>query len=849
MRKAILALGMIVLVGGLLAWQGAANPPLTEQTSEAIPEASKQQVLATYGKLPLSFEANQGQTDEQVKFLSRGGGYTLFLTSTEAVLVLRKAEAPPPQHATDAMPMTREPETAESSTPTVLRMKLLGANRDPQVAGLDELPGKSNYFIGNDPKEWRTNVPHYRKVKYQSVYSGIDLVYYGTSQRQLEYDFIVAPGHDPKAIALKFEGADNLEVDAQGDLLVHLEDEEVRFQKPYVYQESSGARQEIAGGYVLNAKNEVTFEVASYDVNRPLIIDPVLSYSTYLGGSGVDSGFAIAADAAGNAYLAGQTSSPNDFPVTPAAFQTTFVGPNWDGFVTKLNADGSALLYSTYLGGNGFDRAEAIAVDDAGNAYVTGRTSSGDFPTANPLQLANNGGSDAFVTKISADGSALVYSTYLGGTGDDAGIPLRTTQGIAVDATGNAYVTGTTVSVDFPTTAGAFQTALGGFWDAFVAKLNADGSGLIYSTYLGGVSGDRAFSIAVDDGGNAYVTGGAGPGFPTASVLQPTSGGSSDAFVTKLNADGSAIVYSTYLGGNDFDLGEGIAVDSAGNAYVTGQTSSGNFPTASALQPTFGGSIDAFVTKLNADGSAIVYSTYLGGNEIDLGTDIAVDASGNTYVTGSTNSPNFPTANPFQGTLGSSLFPGDAFVTKVNADGSGLIFSTYLGGSGQENTCLCGGIATDPAGGTYVTGDTVSVGDFPTANPLQSAFAGGVDAFVAKFTFAVGVSIDIKPGNDPNAINPADSGLTAVAILTTETFDATTVSPTTVQFGSAGASLEHKLGHLKDVDGDGDLDLVLHFRTQESGILCGDTEASLTGETFDGQAIQGSDSFVTVGCS
>jgi hypothetical protein len=740
----------------------------------AVPSAQPQ-LVAAYGKLPLSFEANQGQTDASVKFVSRGRGYALFLTATEAVLELRISDfglrngsrerataASPSQQPAIRNPSRRSrdpqsevagPESAiRNPKSEILRLRLVGANPSPRVRGLDELPGKSNYFIGNDPSKWRTNVPTYAKVECRQVYPGVNLVYYG-NQQQLEHDFVVEPGADPSAIRLAIEGADKLEVDAAGDLVLHAAGGDVRLRKPVLYQEVEGVRREIAAGYVLGSgippgaggtrgvprarfsrsgvptpalhrqseTVEVSFEVGAYDRAQALVIDPVLVYSTYLGGSSEDYGFGIAVDSAGNAYVTGRTASTN-FP-TASPLQAAYGGSDWDAFVAKLNAAGSALVYSTYLGGSGSDELGfGIAVDSAGNAYVAGQTTSTNFPTASPLQAASGGGYDAFVAKLNAAGSALLYSTYLGGSGGDFG------QGIAVDSSGNAYVMGRTNSTNFPT-ASPLQATYGGAGDAFVAKLNAAGSALVYSTYLGGSGSDGGLGIAVDSSGNAYVTGCTfSTNFPTVSPLQAASGGGGDAFAAKLNAAGSALLYSTYLGGSGEDSGLGIAVDSPGNAYVTGNTTSTNFPTASPLQPAFvGGSTDAFVAKLNAADSGLVYSTYLGGSGADCGTGIAVDSSSNAYVTGSTSSTNFPTASPLQATYGGNI---DAFVVKLNAAGSALAYSTYLGGSGNDSGL---GIALDASGNAYVTGYTGST-DFPTASPLQPAFGGGYDAFVAKIT-------------------------------------------------------------------------------------------------------------------
>jgi hypothetical protein len=593
-------------------------------------------------------------------------------------------------------------------------------------------------------------VPSYAQVKYEGVYPGVDLVYYG-NQRQIEYDFVVAPGADPNQIKLSFAGADGMRLDAaSGDLVVKVGNDEVRFRKPAVYQPvvtavSSPRSNPVAAAtgldarhsfprsgitrhssFVLASNNEVAFRVAGYDPERALVIDPVLSYSTYLGGSGADYGYGIAVDSAGNAYVTGQTTS-TDFPTANpiqgtcdnCAYET-----GGDAFVAKLNPTGSALVYSTYLGGSRHDTGQSIAVDAAGNAYVTGWTMSSDFPTFNPLQLSNEGGNgDAFVAKLNAYGSALMYSTYLGGSGYDAG------SGIAVDGAGNAYVTGYTESSDFPT-ANPLQycdNCGSGNGDAFVAKLNAAGSALMYSTYLGGSERDEADGIAVDAAGSAYVTGTTdSTEFPTANPLQANCdycrSTSRDAFVAKLNAAGSALMYSTYLGGSGDDSGDAIAVDAAGNAYVTGTTDSTDFPTAKALQPILGGVLggvyDAFVAKLNPAGIALVYSTYLGGSSDDFGKAIAVDAAGNAYVTGATESTDFPTAKPLQGTCDNCVHnvSGDAFVAKLNPAGSALVYSTYLGGSGFDEGL---GIAVDEASNAYGTGYTESP-DFPTANPLQA---------------------------------------------------------------------------------------------------------------------------------
>jgi hypothetical protein len=742
------------------------SPPLVPRSVVANglsqPDPAMQaKVAESYGKLPLSFEANHGQTDGRVKFLSRTSGYTVFLTGDEAVLAFSgsAAKRPAPKGASNfgaatvsqkRYPDTNlNPATPQSMAGGVLRMKLRNANPAAKITGTDELAGTNNYFIGNDPAKWRTNVPTYGKVKYEGIYSGIDLVYYG-NQRQLEYDFIVAAGADPRRIAFDVRGAKRIRQDAQGELVFKVADDEIRWHKPVVYQEKDGARQLVAARYALTDTNRVAFDVAKYDTSRPLYIDPLI-YSTYLGGSGQDGGSAIAVDSAGNAYVTGYTASTN-FP-TMNPLQPANAG-GFDAFVTKLNPSGSALVYSTYLGGSGGDSGSGIAVDSAGNVYVTGGTGSTDFPvTPGAFQTTYGGNGDAFVSKISATGSALVYSTYLGGSGiyGDSG------SSIAVDSSGNAYVIGVTSSTDFPTM-NPFQPAFGGGLDAFVTKINPTGSALVYSTYLGGSGEDAGNGIAVDSAGNAYVTGlTRSINFPTMNPLQPTyGGGDSDAFVAKINPTGSALVYSTYLGGSKQDDGDAIAVDSAGNVHVSGTTASRNFPTMNPLQAAFGGGqYDAFVAELNPEGSALIYSTYLGGNGFDVSISIAVDSTGNVYVTGQTFSGNFPTTPAaFQTKCNRGSHCGnygDAFVARLNTSGSASVYSTYLGGSGYD---VGSGVALDSAGHVYVTGVTYST-DFPTKNPLQATNGGGSDAFVAKIDMRAVPTITLSSSLNPSTYGQA----------------------------------------------------------------------------------------------
>jgi len=701
-------------------------------------------LLEGYGHSSLAFEANQGQTDSSVKFLSRGVGYSLFFTADEAVVVLRRptvdargrsGESPTPNPTSDAQSFA------------VMRMRFAGANPAPRIEGSKQLPGKMNYLIGNDPKQWRSNILTYGRVRYQEVYPGVSVDYYGT-QGQLEYDLQIDPGVDPKVIELDYEGADKVKIDAQGNLQLLIAGGEVRLGKPRIYQMTPGRparRKTIAGGYALKAGGHVGFQVGDYDRNQPLIVDPVLSYSTYLGGNGYDAGTAIAVDASGNAYVTGFTRSPN-FPATAGSFQTicgtsgTCNGYFTDAFVTKLTANGQ-VVYSTFLGGGGNDMGKAIAVDASGSAYVAGQTFSSNFPTtAGAFKTTYGGAGDAFVTKVSPGGTSLQYSTYLGGSGID------NAEGIAVDSSRNAYVTGQTYSTDFPTAA-PIQASNGGNQDsdAFVTEINSSGSALVYSTYLGGSSMDWGNGIAVDSSGNAYVVGlTRSADFPLAGSVQATCGGCpgfADAFVAELAPNGGALLHSTYVGGTGDDHGTGVAIDSDGNIYITGFTYSTDFPiTTGAYQTSLSsGKSAAFVTKIAPDFSSLAFSTYLQGNSLNYGKSIAVD-TGNVFVAGQTFSPTFPVLNPIQSvcTAPSSCYYGTGFITELNAAGSSLIFSTYLGGSHGDDIAS---IALDPNANIQVTGQAVST-DFPTANAFQATSGGSYgDAFVTKISLEPGASL------------------------------------------------------------------------------------------------------------
>ena len=611
----------------------------------------------------------------------------------------------------------------KNGSPDAVRLAFAGA-RPAQLSGTQRLESTVNHLSGNDASKWRSEIPTYAGVRYQGLWRGIDAVFYGNEQRQLEYDLRIAPGADPARIGLRFSGARGVRLDRDGRLVLSLRTGgQIVQSAPRSYQVVDGHRSTVPSRYVMDA-GLVRVHVGRYDRSRPLVIDPVLHYSTFLGGSTTDTGSAIAVDSAGAAYVVGTTASAN-FP-TQGPIQASIGGAGVnDVFVAKLNAAGSALIYATYLGGSLDDQGTGIAVDSAGSAYVTGLTRSTNFPTQNPIQAALSGGSnlDVFVSKLDAAGSALTYSTYLGDTRDDIG------RGIAVDSSGAAYVVASGNSQNFPTTIGAYQTtnANGTSGASMVFKVNAAGSAFVYSTYLSAVGDVAALGIDIDSAGAAYVTGStSAAAFPTtAGAFQTTKASSSDAFVTKLNAAGSALTYSTFIGATGTDSGTAIAVDSAGTAYVTGSTSSTDFPTQGPLQAAHGGTTDAFVAKLNAAGSALGYSTFLGGTCSDAGNGIKVDSAGIASVVGTTGSTNFPTQVPLQGGHGGG--GNDAFVAKINAAGSALAYSTYLGGSGSESGA---GIALDSAGAPFVVGSTTST-VFPTTSPLQASMAGVQDVFVA----------------------------------------------------------------------------------------------------------------------
>ncbi len=747
LRSFLLVASVILLaIATLLPLSLATMRPQTAPNATVAPPQG-----VDFGKLPLSFEANRGQTDPSVKFMAHASGGTMYFTPSEVVLSL-----PSPQEkaiertGTPNEMSTAGPEFAKevATAPSILRMQFLGANPDVRIEGTEQLPGKVNYFIGSDPSKWQTDLPTYSTTHYRNLYPGIDLKYEGTGE-QLKGTYTVAPRLDPSLIQWRYTGVQSMHIDEVGNMQVMLSGDggiTVTEQAPIAWQEIGGVKVAVKVVYKLTPDNSVSFVPATYDRDYPLIIDPILEYSTYLGGTGGDTAYGITVDGAGNIYVAGYTNSAN-FP-TSNAYQPIYRGA-YDAFITKLNASGSALIYSTYLGGSLGEEGRGIAVDQSGNAYVAGHTSSTDFPLFNPCQQCqvNHGNTDAFVASLNASGSQLIYSTYLGGDNFDQGYD------IAVDASRNAYITGVTNSSNFPTV-NAYQTALGGNTDVFVTKLNPSGTTSTYSTYLGGSDNEveYGYAIAVDGAGNAYITGETySSSFPTRNpcALCQANHVPADAYVSRFNTNlsgNASLQFSTYVGGTGRDQGLDIAVDASSYAYVTGMTESVDFPRMNALQQIYQGGGDAFILKLNTSASTLAYSTYLGGSGQDVGKGIAVEETGSVYAIGSTASTDFPIVDPYQPIINGSL---DVFVTKVNPTGSSLVYSTYLGGSGADYGAS---IAVDTAGSAYLTGFTGS-SDFPLQNPFQPTYGGGTtDGFVAK----------IEPsGNPPTATSTRTATSTA----------------------------------------------------------------------------------------
>jgi ASPM-SPD-2-Hydin domain-containing protein/beta-propeller repeat-containing protein len=756
MKKNLFTLAGLCLAGLAVATihqrghEAAAHGTAAKRSDDG---AAGLRALEAYGKIPLTFEENSGQTDGRVKFLARGAGYTVFLTDRDATLRLEGASA----------------ESGKRTAGAVVRLALAGANTHPVSHPVDQRAAYVNYFVGNDPQKWRRNVPEYARVKFEAVYPGIDLVYYG-SQGRLESDYIVGPGAEPNRIVLRVEGADHIRLNPEGDAILSTAAGEVLLNQPRAYQESgAGLRAEVAANYTQLASGTLGIRVGAYDAKLPLVIDPVVGYATFLSGSNsATTGNAIAVDSTGNTYIVGTTGA-SDFPTTAGVFQTTRTGTNGNAFVTKLNPAGTALVFSTYLGGSGqtgrFDNATGVAVDSSGNVYVTGSTPSTDFPVTsnNAYQIVNNGTpTNGFLTELNSTGTTLVYSTFLGGSGNDS------CAAIAIDSNGNAYVTGSATSTNFPVTpATAIQTTGQSTGLAFISRFNTTFSGtgsLVYSTLLGGTSSNQGTGIAVDASFNAYITGQTtSTDFPvTSSAFQSTlKGTAGNAFVARVDTTTTNdLVYATYLGGTatgsgSGDIGNAIALGPSSNVFVTGSTKTTDFPvTSGVLQSTpKNTNKTTFVARLDttkSNGASLVYSTYLGGSSQDAAAAIAADSSGNAYVAGSTASADFPTIPGAPQFTRGTQSRNTGYVSVLNPTGSALSFSTYFGGSGGDAAT---GIGLDSAANIYISGITGS-SDFPvTTGAFQTTFKTGA-AFVAKLSPAAATGVILSPaagnfGNQP----------------------------------------------------------------------------------------------------
>ncbi len=688
-------LAVLILATGLTTTESIASSEVSLNKPSNQHQLNSQAVLT---KLPLFFEPNHGQLAKGVDFAVRTPTLEMHLQDTEAHIWLFD-------------------ETAQDSAEKLVVKPLGTQAKGSGWQGEEQHSGLSHYYAGSDAKQWLSDIPHYGRIKYNNLYKGIDLAYYGNPS-QLEYDFIVAPHADPQQIALGYTGVRAITVTKEGDAHLKIGGQTLIQHRPVAYQLINGKRHTVDAQYIVTDTDEgkqtgLRFKLAAYNPDQALIIDPVLSYASFIGGSKIDMSLSFGLDKQGAMYIAGHTQSAK----FPGQISGSLKG-SWDVFVSKFDKTGSKLLWTTFLRGNKTDYNYEIAVTNAGKVYLVGSTESGDFPTTTGAYDRALGGSwDAFIAQLATDGK-LAYSSYLGGSGDDAAFSL------AVNKKGLAYVTGNSYSTDFPLTANAIDRSLSGSVDAFFAKINANGTSLLYSTYLGGAAEDYGNEITIDGKSQAYVLGRTGSAdFPTnSSAFDKTYGGNFDAYVSKFNAAGQ-LSYSTYLGGSDYEVGAAIAVDSKGQAYVAGRTLSADFPTANAFDKTYTGGGDIFITKLQSSGAGLSYSSYLGGSLEDRTFDIAVTKAGEVYIVGSTESADYPLANTWTSTTRGKR---DVCITKISADGTNIAHSGVMGGS-LDDVAYGVGILGSSA---YITGITDSANFPTTAGAYDRTFNGTTDAFL-----------------------------------------------------------------------------------------------------------------------
>jgi hypothetical protein len=827
--KALLFTLLVAALGTSDFWnrQAEAQSPAIANTT-----ATTARPTSYYGAIPMAFEANQGQTAGQVKFLSRGKGYTAFLTANGMVLSLHPSSVPQRAAASTGS-------TPPASAPnTTLQFKLVGAATNPSAEGEYPQPGKINYFIGNDRTKWRTNVTTYARVRYHNVYPGVDLVYYG-NHRQLEYDFVAAPGADTSKIQFEIVGADGVSVDAEGNLVLNTANGDLHFQKPQVYQESNGTRAPVQGNYVVKDPTHIGFQLSATDPAKPTVIDPVLLYSTYLGGSGDDQAEGIAVDATGNVYVAGYTDSA-DFPLATLG---SLAAGSTHAFVAKLDPTGSTLIYADYLGGNSNDYGYALTLDGSNDVYVAGNTSSNNFPTINAYQSTYPGSSNAFITKISADGSSLMYSTYFGGNGSD--MPTS----IVLDSSSDILLAGSTSSTNFPVTnayqssAAANQGGLLGTY-GFLSKFNPAGSQLVYSTYFGGntniaytcgasscwpAPSNAIAGLAVDNNGNAYVGGSTNTyNFPTTGGAYGTANNGPQnnlaGFVSEFDPSGG-LTYSTYFDESSGTLTtiNAVAVDAFGDTYVAGSAASdGTFPNTMSdiCNPSSSGVACqfAYVAEFGSGGTSLVYSTFLGANNSATPVAMSIDASNDVYVLAYGSNDAFQIVNGIENfsNQGEQFLPGnnDLLLAEVDSNGGVELFATYFGGSGNDTPAS---MFLDATGNIYITGTTDS-SDFPaTQGSYQDSLNGNTDAFIAKIGPASAAAITLAPYDLQFSGQPVGTSSTSQAVLLRDV-------------GSAGASIESisasgDFSQISDCDGSvasaGTCKLVITFTPTAVGTRTG----------------------------